>query len=783
MKKTLMLVLVMALAFSCFAAVLTAGASTEIVQGTKSEQGNYFMTETKMPTVSWDFSSIPSNVAKRFDTTPALEIVDGALKATTHQFEYALQTWYYETNTVYVSSQTYYVEFDVKVNENTNGIAFLLHNGWGVMGNGSGASEAIGINVTHGEDGNVSYSSVTVDKVGGWPDYPDVTNGSLKVTKLENGFDRIYVEFTPRTDLTNNAQMVVCYNDANVTGNHDILTDNFSHGTVIAPKYYTIDWDYDYNGLTDVAQAWDQQPVWAQVSGELDENYVDGTQCIKLNVGASASNTVIGGLDQAAANIDGKKLVKYAALTYFQYDIFVDNCTMVNIWSSVQYSAVMFNGEAWHGEGAVVGFKATALESGAYRISYFIDMTENRDMDFNINASSTDGGAVYIDNLVVAHEDYSAYLKSTAMYNLVGTADVSLDFDAKGKEVTSVKLDDVALTADDYTIADGKLTIKAGKIATTELGKNHTLSVVTTGSETPVTATISQIDNRPEVTASYSGKALEAVTYNGTTNYNGTITLTLTGVADGDVVTVSGTAALASKNAGATKVVITNLVLAGADAYKYKLANESVEIDITVNALQLTIGQATVADKTYDGTTTANVTAGTLVGVLEGDNVTVIASGVFDSKDVASATKVTVTYTIAGDDAANYIAPVASEVAKTISKASATVTAKAATKQESAADPELKYDVTGLVEGDALTGALARDKGETAGEYNITIGTLANSNYEITFTGAKLTITAKPAEDKPAEDKGCFGVVGAASVAVFAVAVAAVAVVCKRKED
>ena len=782
MKKTLMLVLVMALAFSCFAAVLTAGASTEIVQGTKSEQGNYFKMD-RQAIKSFDFEEgkQPERTGKFFAT---LNMESDNPISGSYSFKvsgsdtYAWNAWYFLTD--YTNfTERYYMEFDVRMDgSELKGVVVSASAGY--TENSTNLLMEAGL-MTEYKDGKVvGYTAYTGNV--GWPTEDHWDTSSLKVTNRGNDVWHLYFEFTlPETNNAAEGMQIQFKHWGNDT-NGVVVYDNIEFGKVIDASYYTIDWDYDYNGLTDVAQAWDQQPIWA-VSGELDKEMVDGTQCLKINVGAGSDNTGIGGFESRADFIEGKKLVKHAALTYFQYDIFVDNCTMVNIWSSVQYSAVMFNGEAWHGEGAVVGFKATALESGAYRISYFIDMTENRDMDFNINASSTDGGAVYIDNLVVAHEDYSAYLKSTAMYNLVGTADVSLDFDAKGKEVTSVKLDDVALTADDYTIADGKLTIKAGKIATTELGKNHTLSVVTTGSETPVTATISQIDNRPEVTASYSGKALEAVTYNGTTNYNGTITLTLTGVADGDVVTVSGTAALASKNAGATKVVITNLVLAGADAYKYKLANESVEIDITVNALQLTIGQATVADKTYDGTTTANVTAGALQNVADGDNVTVIASGVFDSKDVASATKVTVTYTITGDDAANYIAPVASEVAKTISKANATVTAKAATKQEGAADPELKYDVTGLVEGDALTGALARDKGETAGEYNITIGTLANSNYEITFTGAKLTITAKPAEDKPAEDKGCFGVVGAASVAVFAVAVAAVAVVCKRKED
>ena len=71
-----------------------------------------------------------------------------------------------------------------------------------------------------------------------------------------------------------------------------------------------------------------------------------------------------------------------------------------------------------------------------------------------------------------------------------------------------------------------------------------------------------------------------------------------------------------------------------------------------------------------------------------------------------------------------------------------TVVADAKNKTYGEADPALTYTATGLVEGDALEGALARAAGEDVGEYDITIGTLANPNYDITFTGAKLTITA-----------------------------------------
>ena len=71
------------------------------------------------------------------------------------------------------------------------------------------------------------------------------------------------------------------------------------------------------------------------------------------------------------------------------------------------------------------------------------------------------------------------------------------------------------------------------------------------------------------------------------------------------------------------------------------------------------------------------------------------------------------------------------------------VTADAQTKVYGSADPELTYQVSGLVGNDTLSGELTRATGEDVGEYAITQGTLANSNYKINFTGANLTITAK----------------------------------------
>lgn len=108
--------------------------------------------------------------------------------------------------------------------------------------------------------------------------------------------------------------------------------------------------------------------------------------------------------------------------------------------------------------------------------------------------------------------------------------------------------------------------------------------------------------------------------------------------------------AAAPVNAGDYKVVVK---IAETDDY----TEATAEKEFTIAKKQLTVTGTTVADKNYDGNTTANVTVGTLNGVVEGEDVTVSASGTFASAAVGNDITVTVTYLIGGADSANYLAP------------------------------------------------------------------------------------------------------------------------------
>jgi hypothetical protein len=67
------------------------------------------------------------------------------------------------------------------------------------------------------------------------------------------------------------------------------------------------------------------------------------------------------------------------------------------------------------------------------------------------------------------------------------------------------------------------------------------------------------------------------------------------------------------------------------------------------------------------------------------------------------------------------------------------------TKVYGESDPTFQYEITSgsLESGDSLSGSLSRSSGSTVGTYALNIGTLANSNYEISFVSANFAITSK----------------------------------------
>ncbi|WP_339218838.1 YDG domain-containing protein [Paenibacillus sp. FSL H8-0332] len=192
---------------------------------------------------------------------------------------------------------------------------------------------------------------------------------------------------------------------------------------------------------------------------------------------------------------------------------------------------------------------------------------------------------------------------------------------------------------------------------TSSIGTNKTITVVYTLSGADAgnyiapasyIVTNGEID-RDQITRSrvYDGTTAAAV-----------IVGAVTGDIDGDDVTVHAAGTYDTPNAGVNKIITISYTLTGADAGNY-----SPPVSYTINtgiitALQLDITAPVITEsKTYDGNTSAQITPGTLIGVIPGDDVTVSATAAYNDAAVGSGKLITVVYTLSGEDAGNYLAP------------------------------------------------------------------------------------------------------------------------------
>lgn len=153
----------------------------------------------------------------------------------------------------------------------------------------------------------------------------------------------------------------------------------------------------------------------------------------------------------------------------------------------------------------------------------------------------------------------------------------------------------------------------------------------------------------------------------------------LDGMIEGTVVGFDKTGlkfTFADKNVGTNKTVRNTapITLTGADKDNYNLTNPTVELKGTITALPATV-TLTVADKTYNGRTDDAKVTMSASGIIEGDDVQLVATkGVYANADAGNAVEVTVTYTISGVDKDNYSYSIADKANGKVNKAELNVT-------------------------------------------------------------------------------------------------------------
>ena len=132
----------------------------------------------------------------------------------------------------------------------------------------------------------------------------------------------------------------------------------------------------------------------------------------------------------------------------------------------------------------------------------------------------------------------------------------------------------------------------------------------------------------------------------------------LSGVLTGEDVAVTASAGYSTAAVGSGKTVTVVYTLSGANAGNYTAPSAWSSSSGSITAKALTASNVVLASKVYDRTTSASF-AGTptLVGVMDGDTVTLTASGTYSSSSVGTGKTVTVTFALGGSSGSNYSAP------------------------------------------------------------------------------------------------------------------------------
>ncbi len=201
---------------------------------------------------------------------------------------------------------------------------------------------------------------------------------------------------------------------------------------------------------------------------------------------------------------------------------------------------------------------------------------------------------------------------------------------------------------------------------------------------------------------------------------------------DDAVVTIKGE--YDNANAGVNKTITLSVSLTGSDAKNYYLANFPSVIYGTIEAKPVMV-------KTYE----QNFVYGDKIQIqytLEGLEIGDTTEGELSILQTNAGRHLITLGTLKNS---NYKFNL-EEVFVNITPKDVYVSANNLTKIYQNADPILTYIAQGLVEGDSLSGSIARESGENVGEYKISQGTLNNSNYNIFFTSGVFTITKRPLE-------------------------------------
>nr|WP_232968488.1 YDG domain-containing protein [Pseudomonas putida] len=351
------------------------------------------------------------------------------------------------------------------------------------------------------------------------------------------------------------------------------------------------------------------------------------------------------------------------------------------------------------------------------------------------NAGS--GKVVTVDGITLSGADADNYIVNTSSTTTATINKAVLDVTASASD----KVYDGSVTAN-TTLSDNR--VSGDSLTITSSGSSFADKNAGTGKTVSVGGiTVSGADagnyewNTTTATTADISKANLAIgaigqdkTYDG--GLSAEASLTDNRIAGDDLV-IGGSAHFDDKNAGAGKTITINgISVSGADADNY-IWNSTVSTTATINKAFLDI-TAIGKDKTYNGTKDAQVSF--TDKRVDGDDLVITSAGnTFSDANAGYGKTITSSgVSVSGADAGNYTWNTTLSSTALIGKANIVVVANPGSKTEGALDGALGWHLGSgqLFGNDKLTGALAREAGEAAGEYVISKGSLsAGSNYTL----------------------------------------------------
>ena len=316
---------------------------------------------------------------------------------------------------------------------------------------------------------------------------------------------------------------------------------------------------------------------------------------------------------------------------------------------------------ATEGKTAIVTAKVTSANYEDYEISVTVKVSDKEQVEIGLTgdgftysgkaqapAASVEGNKVEADDLDVTYYDESgqesteAPAKAGTYLMVVSVPDDNAEytgfamgtFQIEPKALTATaKAEDKEYDGTDEAEASVELSgaVAGDGVTATVTGASFGGKNVGAGKDVTVTFELSGKD-AANYTAPTTAKAKASITakqltvtalaadkiYDGGTGAQASVELT--GAVDGDDVAAAVTSAsFVNKNAGADKDVTVSVALSGADAGNYTAAS-TAKTTASIVARWIIIAGATVSEKTYDGTTDANITAVTFDGLVEGES-------------------------------------------------------------------------------------------------------------------------------------------------------------------